>query len=189
MQLIWWLTHKKDRPRPWWLQVIALRYRILPRPFDRLLYGKHNLVGAEVGVFGGDHAVRLLETVSIWRLYLVDSYIAYDQFDEKTLAAAKTRAHRKMQKYPRAQFLELPSVDAAPTVDCLDFCYIDGAHDYDSVKSDIEAWWPRLKPGGILGGHDFDPANQPVIQAVIEFAVRERLKLYALDPDWWIFKP
>jgi hypothetical protein len=36
-----------------------------------------------------------------------------------------------------------------------DFIYIDAAHDYRSVKEDLEAWWPKLKPGGILSGHDY----------------------------------
>jgi len=36
-----------------------------------------------------------------------------------------------------------------------DFIYIDAAHDYRSVKEDIEAWWPKLKSGGIYSGHDY----------------------------------
>lgn len=38
----------------------------------------------------------------------------------------------------------------------LAFCYIDAAHDYDSVVRDIRAWQPKVKDGGILAGHDYD---------------------------------
>jgi glycosyltransferase involved in cell wall biosynthesis len=44
--------------------------------------------------------------------------------------------------------------------------FIDAAHDYESVKADIAAWLPKVKPGGFFGGHDIDaPA---VLQAVTE---------------------
>lgn len=37
----------------------------------------------------------------------------------------------------------------------VDFVFIDGAHDYDSVRADISAWWPRLRQNRWMGGHDF----------------------------------
>jgi predicted O-methyltransferase YrrM len=33
--------------------------------------------------------------------------------------------------------------------------FVDGAHDYDSVKRDLAAWLPKIKPGGIIAGHDY----------------------------------
>ena len=41
----------------------------------------------------------------------------------------------------------------------VDFCFIDAAHDYDSVIKDINAWMHKIKPGGIISGHDYDPNN------------------------------
>lgn len=61
-----------------------------------------------------------------------------------------------------------------------DFIYIDAAHDYESVKEDVEAWWPKLKPGGIFSGHDYFPDRRVwrgeavgVYQAVNEFATSQ----------------
>jgi predicted O-methyltransferase YrrM len=50
----------------------------------------------------------------------------------------------------------------------LDFVFIDASHDYDNVKADILAWRPKIKPGGIIGGHDYHGLFPGVIQAVRE---------------------
>ena len=37
----------------------------------------------------------------------------------------------------------------------LDFVYLDGNHAYDFIKQDIELWYPKVKKGGIVAGHDY----------------------------------
>lgn len=37
----------------------------------------------------------------------------------------------------------------------LDAVYIDAEHDEVNVRLDIKTWRPKIKPGGILSGHDF----------------------------------
>jgi predicted O-methyltransferase YrrM len=50
----------------------------------------------------------------------------------------------------------------------LDFIFIDAAHDYESVKKDITAWFPKIKKGGIISGHDYS-WSPGVREAVNEF--------------------
>ena len=50
----------------------------------------------------------------------------------------------------------------------IDFIYIDGEHDYESVKKDIELYLPKLKDSGIIGGHDFSTQWPGVRRAVNE---------------------
>ena len=38
-----------------------------------------------------------------------------------------------------------------------DFIYIDADHSYDGVRNDILSWFPKIKIGGFICGHDFDP--------------------------------
>lgn len=38
----------------------------------------------------------------------------------------------------------------------LDFVFIDANHYYDFVLADINVWLPKLKKGGLLGGHDYN---------------------------------
>ena len=50
----------------------------------------------------------------------------------------------------------------------LDFVFLDAAHDYDGIKREIEAWLPRVRPGGVIAGHDHTKDYPGVIQAVTE---------------------
>lgn len=66
-----------------------------------------------------------------------------------------------------------------------DFIYIDAAHDYTSVKEDVEAWWPKLKEGGVYSGHDYFPDRRVwrkeevgVYKAVNEFAAAQGTEVH-----------
>ncbi|CAE7208128.1 unnamed protein product [Symbiodinium pilosum] len=37
----------------------------------------------------------------------------------------------------------------------LDLVYIDADHKWWSVLQDLSAWWPKVRPGGLMMGHDF----------------------------------
>jgi SAM-dependent methyltransferase len=64
--------------------------------------------------------------------------------------------------------LEAPSVAAAASFPdgSLDFVFIDADHAYGSVRADLLAWLPKVRPGGTLAGHDYDSAD--VARAVRE---------------------
>lgn len=51
----------------------------------------------------------------------------------------------------------------------IDFVFIDAAHDYENVKADLNAWYPKLKRNGVIAGHDYTETWSGVIQAVNEF--------------------
>ena len=60
--------------------------------------------------------------------------------------------------YPsRAKVVRNFSLEASRLVPdgSLDFVYIDGRHDFAGVTEDLTAWWPKICPGGLLGGHDW----------------------------------
>ena len=51
----------------------------------------------------------------------------------------------------------------------LDFVMIDAGHTYEDVKSDINAWFPKVKPGGIISGDDYVKEFKGVVEAVKEY--------------------
>ena len=69
----------------------------------------------------------------------------------------------------------------------LDFVYIDASHDYESVANDLNIWYPKLKGGGVLAGHDY--IQHGVKRAVNEFTSKNNLKAQVYPTDtlsWFI---
>ena len=75
---------------------------------------------------------------------------------------------------------------------------MDAQHHYEGAKTDLEAWWPKIRSGGILAGHDdldgiIPEGNFGVKSAVDEFA-RERglhvcVVLERVFPSYFIRRP
>lgn len=58
---------------------------------------------------------------------------------------------------------------------CLDLVYIDGLHTYGGVKNDIKMWFPKIKKGGFIAGHDYGSRHHPgVKEAVDEYALPDK---------------
>lgn len=51
----------------------------------------------------------------------------------------------------------------------LDFVYVDASHERAAVLRDLRAWFPKVKPGGWIGGDDFSGAHPGVPDAVNAF--------------------
>jgi hypothetical protein len=172
--------------------------RATPRPMTLILkvhYAKRtDLVGTEIGVFKGENSISLLSELHIKTLYLIDPYMPYVDSGAK-IRFCDTKdvyaiARINLKNYKQAKFMRLPSEEAAKEIsEALDFVYIDGNHSYEFVKKDIELYWELLKHGGVIGGHDYLESYPGVRRAVDVFAEKERLRVFKLFPDWWIFKP
>ena len=66
--------------------------------------------------------------------------------------------------------IQLESTKAAQSFDneSIDFAFIDASHLYKAVLADVKSWYPKIKAGGIIAGHDYDE-RFGVVQAVNEF--------------------
>ncbi len=64
----------------------------------------------------------------------------------------------------------------------LDYVFIDGSHDYDSVIADIRAWRPKIKSIGIIAGHDIN--QYQVEQAVKESIGEVEVVPFSREPHW-----
>lgn len=176
---------------------IGLYQRLMDRPMVDFIAStaSHELTGAEIGVYMGHNAENIMKKLPIKKLYLVDPYKSYYQdsrgqaFLPPFIELSKNIAHGKMMPYAgRYEFIELPSDDASKIIpNQLDFVYIDGNHSYNYVRNDILTYYPKIKTGGVIGGHDY--INIPdVRRAVDEFAHENNLYVNSKNMDWWILK-
>jgi len=186
-----------------------IKHRIFPRPFERLSSlrdrnkGGGGLVGIEIGVAAGEHAISLLENLNIERIYLIDPYEDYELYlegkahygiDQLGLLETEVLARARLEKYrSKIIWLKKYSSEAINFIDeKVDFVYIDGNHQYEFVVEDIDNYFLLLKESGVLGGHDyyngFQREHDGVINAVTSFSVSHGLQLRAELPDWWIEK-
>lgn len=124
------------------------------------------VLGAEVGVFSGDLSLYLLSSLPELRLYMIDIWPEKESRDrlgpvgglrhkEKALKQTDDMANRRV-------ILHGTSVEMSEYVFCgvLDFVFIDGCHEYESVAADIASWRPKVKAGGFLCGHDYLKGNE-----------------------------
>jgi hypothetical protein len=57
----------------------------------------------------------------------------------------------------------------------LDFVFIDASHDYESFRKDLLAWHPKVKVGGLFGGHDFADPYPGIVKAVKDHCSHEKV--------------
>ncbi len=226
------LLRKEDADLPWdeKVQPILKEFPQIKRRLEFI----HHLeklpsfkAAIEVGVQKGILAKKSLD---IWKscteYKLVDLWGKEEGYGEPgTDTAADKDAHLKeargrMQKWTDAgivEFFVMRSTDAVKHFadNHFDYIYLDARHDYCAVKEDIEHYWPKLRPGGIMGGHDYIDAQyaidklgpaedwskcedgsvhlEAVRGAVDEFRQKQgSLEVYTSHedfPSWYIQKP
>lgn len=173
-----------------------LHYWFYTRPmikFCQDYFGdKKGLIGCEIGLYNGENALNIFKALPIGKMYLIDPYVLDDDCIKITddIVQLKYEAFIRLNLYHRQYvFIELRSDDAYKWIeDKLDFCYIDGSHNYKQVIKDIKNYYPLIKSKGVIGGHDFHGDKLDVIRAVLKATKNMKEELHTEDRDWWIVK-
>ena len=180
-------------------------------------------IGVEVGVQKGMFAGKVLDVWKQCEMYnLVDlwqhqkNYNDTANVDNQEQEENMMETKHRMEVYgftKRVKYFQMSSTDAAKLFEdkSVDFVYLDARHDYCGVTQDITSWYPKLKDGGIMAGHDFYNAEEAwhasrgnehwevcgdgsinegaVKQAVIDFACRHGIHILHTTeksfPSWY----
>jgi glycosyltransferase involved in cell wall biosynthesis/predicted O-methyltransferase YrrM len=143
--------------------------------------------GAEIGVQRGRNALVMLENIpDMEKLILVDPYEDHPSNPRKW----GSDVHEKFIRQAKERFIGTPYENKVRWIityseiasyeildNSLDFVYIDGEHTYDFVMIDLISWTRKVRPGGIVSGHDFEykgsgriKKDPKVAHALLDFA-------------------
>jgi hypothetical protein len=157
-----------------------------------IIKGIENPVGVEVGVAEGTTTEYLLQTLPTLRMFGVDSYPVYIDWNDTQPDGDANKAEmlRKVDPYmERYNHIYEDSDDAVSKFDdeSLDFIFIDGLHTYNQVLKDCQNYYPKVKRGGFIIGHDF-ARIQGVNKAVREFANSIGKEIKNAKQDLWYWQ-
>ncbi len=118
--------------------------------------------GAEIGTFQGAFSKHILEE---WQgtLYMIDVWNPIDDYiDISNHANFENKVYLDAMNSikgmeDRGIMIRCTSEKAAEIFpdNSLDFVYIDANHSYDYVVQDLQLWYPKVKSGGLVMGHDY----------------------------------
>jgi len=145
---------------------------ILPDRTAALKFMPKYAICCEVGVAYGDFSKLILEIMSPKKFYAIDYYSKENPFRRFW-----DRDHFRQDNMPHKEWYEnrfanqitsgLVEICQGYSWDVLsqfpddffDYAYVDAAHDYESVRKDIEVLQHKIKDGGYIQFNDYTPSN------------------------------
>ena len=193
-------------------------YYILTQREELLKYLPKGGVGAEIGVAQGEYSAAILQSAQPAELHLIDPWshleagsdllgavemlggigharargdpfgavpencegdVQYSEVVARFEGDARVQLHRQYSYKAAASFAD----------GYFDFVYLDGNHHYEFVLQDLHDFAAKLKPGGLLFGHDFfedafaRDEHYGVVDAVNSFVKRSDFRFLALTAE------
>ncbi len=110
--------------------------------------------GIEIGSYKGTSSKLFLNRCNY--MYFIDPCVDYPESSRHDVVASYEEFLKIMEAYePRFTFITAFSAEAVELVPVVDFVFVDGEHSYPYVKQDVELYWPKIRPGGFMCGHDY----------------------------------
>lgn len=155
--------------------------RALPNRHVLLSHLTHGGRGCEIGVDQGDFTASIVDTLAPSKLYLVDPWSSERYGQEKYDGVVRRFA--KEIEAESVEIIRARSEEAAALIEdgSLDWVYIDSDHSYATTKKELELYSAKLRPGGILSGHDYAQGN---LRKALKYGVVEAVHEFCVSNDW-----
>lgn len=142
-----------------------------------------NKVVAELGVNKGEFSQMILEINQPAKFHLIDLWAS-----QRYHLGLKKGVEEKFSKEIQKGFVEIHqgmSTDLANQFpeNYFDWIYIDTDHTYQTTKSELLLYKDKMKPGGIIAGHDFVKGN---MISQLRYGVKEAVYEFCYNENWEI---
>jgi hypothetical protein len=143
----------------------------------------------EIGVYEGLYANVISSELPLSEIHLIDLWdpdgndFFYSEFDDDQMNGAYEKVRTRFNGNPNIKILKGDSKELFGNFKdgYFDWIYIDGDHSYEGVLSDLKNWFPKVKKGGVISGHDFDPDLGWEISS--KFGVNQAIDDFFKDTD------
>jgi predicted O-methyltransferase YrrM len=159
----------------------------------RKIYKENPVSIIEIGCAAGHNASDIFNSLNVKEFIAIDPYETaatdYNDYTRDRLVYMRKKAESQLKKFNHIiDWKKMLSDQAILEISgSYDFIYIDGDHSFSAVYQDIKNYYPLLKNGGVIAGHDID--QQPVLEAFFKFISENNIKKFSIkDPDWIIIK-
>lgn len=155
-------------------------------------FGDAPIIGVEIGTGPGCITEAILSLPNVVHLYTIDPYThrpgedyeagGHDQYRHNS---AMLEALERLKPYRGRYILCQQTSDVAAEFirETVDFVWIDGHHTVDQVTRDIGNYAPKIKAGGVIGGHDYGLGDdvKVAVDAIYPSVITGG------DFTWWVF--
>jgi predicted O-methyltransferase YrrM len=185
------------------LKYIAEKYKLNLKdhpPIQIPNVGRNNLAdlfcelgfktGVEIGTERGLYAEVLCKANPKAKLFCIDPWKIYPEYrdivKQNKMDEIYNEAKSRLSAF-NCKLIKKFSLDALKDFadESLDFTYIDGNHEYPYITRDIIEWSKKVRPGGIVVGHDYTTSNQLVSRNQVFWAVNGYMNAYNIR-SWFI---
>jgi predicted O-methyltransferase YrrM len=170
-----------------------------PNLYQNAVKKYNNAVFVEVGTWLGRSAaflaVEVINAKKNIQIHCVDTWEGGPEHQDMDVVK-KGELYEQFLKNiePVKEYIKPIRMDSAKAAELyednsVDFVFIDAGHEYESVKKDMEVWYPKVKNGGIFAGHDYYLyLDNNLKKAVDDFFTARDIQSYYAGEDCWGYK-
>ena len=147
----------------------------------------------EVGTYKGKSACFMGELIkNMGKTIRFDTIDHFQRADTSLQETQSNLSKAGLENY--VNIIARPSLEACQyyATNSLDFVFLDIDSDVTTFRRELEAWYARLKKGGILSGFDYsihDTVHQNYYCAIDEFCKEKKIPLKTFEMKFLVQKP
>ena len=148
----------------------------------------NNSTMIEIGSYMGESTMLFASSNIFNKIYTIDPHDGIEEFNEReniTWGEVINEYELNTRYFDNIELISDYSYNVVYRFDdnSIDFIYIDGRHDYESVKRDLKLYLPKLKLNVIIGGHDYSEKQWPDVYKAVNEVMGEPDKVF-IDTSW-----